>query len=90
MLPLNLFMVIIQKYYLLPAIISCIYAICPRKRMFFLFLLYFPSIVLYANVKFFCHDKSQGACVSFPRTLLALIALLARAEALFHHNFIAF
>lgn len=59
--------------------------------MFFLFpLSLFSSMVLYASIKFFSYDKSQRECVSFPRILLALIALFARAEALFHHNFVAF
>lgn len=90
MLPLNLLMVTIQKYYPLPTTIFCKYAIIPRKKSFLFLLSPFPSMALYASIKFFSHDKSQGACVSFPRILLALIALLARAEALFHHNFIAF
>lgn len=51
------------------------------------FLFPFSSMVLYASINFFSHDKSQRECVSLARILLALIA---RAEALFDHNFIVF
>lgn len=77
MLLFNLLMITTQKYPL-PTITFCKYAIIPRKRTFFLFPLFpFSSIVLYASIKLFSHDKSQRECVSFPR-ILVLIALFAR------------